>query len=250
MSASIYDSVNKVLIPFAGKIKDATFTGTTEQWESLPLSEREKYNIVNIIDDYGEVSEISINYVESLPVTGIENALYGLLSFSVTTTTVADGFLDSVSLFTKETTTGGYVYTADGIEASTDNVTYGVFKSLEYDGTDFTLTYIDDETEPLSIGDHFYYRTISDVEYYGGVELNQSLYPLGNKPVTLKQTLAAGSTTITFNSLPTTGDYMVTFGSSNGVNYKEIDTSVSGSVTLTYDAQPSAISVYCKIEKV
>lgn len=49
------------------------------------------------------------------------------------------------------------------------------------------------------------------------------------------QTLAAGATYVSFN-VPTTGDNLIEFYSSDGTNYTSINTSVSGVATLTYDA--------------
>lgn len=47
------------------------------------------------------------------------------------------------------------------------------------------------------------------------------------------QTLASGNTTVTF-TVPTTGNFIIDFYASDGANYTAIDTSVAGSVTLTY----------------
>lgn len=63
--------------------------------------------------------------------------------------------------------------------------------------------------------------------------------------VTVK-TLAANATTISF-TVPTTGNNLIDFWCSDGSNYTEIDTSVSGTVTLTFEASASARSVSCRI---
>lgn len=54
------------------------------------------------------------------------------------------------------------------------------------------------------------------------------------------QTLAAGNTTVTF-TVPTSGNFLVDFYASDGANYTAIDTSVAGSVTLTY-----AVALYSR----
>ena len=64
------------------------------------------------------------------------------------------------------------------------------------------------------------------------------------------QTLASGSTTVTFTQLPTSGDYLIDFFASNGANYKAIDISTPGTAVLTYDAPSSAVTVYCEIKGV
>lgn len=63
-------------------------------------------------------------------------------------------------------------------------------------------------------------------------------------------TLAAGSTTVTFTQLPTSGNYLIDFFASNGANYKAIDISTPGTAVLTYDAPSSAVTVYCEIKGV
>lgn len=63
------------------------------------------------------------------------------------------------------------------------------------------------------------------------------------------QTLAANVTSVSF-SVPTSGDYLIDFWASDGSNYTTIDTSVSGTATLTYDAVSSSRTIYCKISEV
>lgn len=61
------------------------------------------------------------------------------------------------------------------------------------------------------------------------------------------QTLAAGATSVSFN-VPTTGDNVIDFYSSDGSNYTAINTSVSGVVTLTYDAAASDRVISCAVK--
>ena len=63
------------------------------------------------------------------------------------------------------------------------------------------------------------------------------------------QTLAANVTSVSF-SVPTSGDHLIDFWASDGSNYTAIDTSVSGTATLTYDAVSSSRTIYCKISEV
>ncbi len=63
------------------------------------------------------------------------------------------------------------------------------------------------------------------------------------------QTLAADATSVSF-SVPTSGDNLIDFWASDGSNYTAINTSVSGTATLTYDAVSSARTIYCKISEV
>lgn len=63
-------------------------------------------------------------------------------------------------------------------------------------------------------------------------------------------TLSASATTVTFTGLPTTGNHIIDFTTSTGINYTEIDTSTLGQATLTFEAQESVVTVYCRIEEV
>lgn len=65
---------------------------------------------------------------------------------------------------------------------------------------------------------------------------------------TTVKTLAANATSISFD-VPTTGNNLVDFFISDGSNYTAIDTSVAGTVTLTFDAVASARTVSCRIGK-
>lgn len=66
---------------------------------------------------------------------------------------------------------------------------------------------------------------------------------------TTVSTLAANATTISF-TVPTTGNNLIEFFVSDGSNYTDIDTSVSGTVTLTFEASASARTVSCRIAAV
>lgn len=63
------------------------------------------------------------------------------------------------------------------------------------------------------------------------------------------QVLTAGNTQVTFD-VPTYGNNLIDFYTSNGVGCIEIDTTVTGQVTLTYEAQNVNITVYMKISEV
>ena len=59
--------------------------------------------------------------------------------------------------------------------------------------------------------------------------------------------LAAGETTVTFD-VPIYGDYLIDFYTSTGISYN-IDTSISGQATLTFDEQETNITIYCDIKE-
>lgn len=63
------------------------------------------------------------------------------------------------------------------------------------------------------------------------------------------QTLVAGATSVSFN-VPTTGDNLIEFYSSDGTNYTAINTGVSGVATLTYDAVAFDRVITCVVKGV
>ena len=62
------------------------------------------------------------------------------------------------------------------------------------------------------------------------------------------KTLAANATSINF-TVPTSGNHLIDFFSSDGSNYTAIDNSVAGTVTLTYEAAAASRSISCRIAK-
>ena len=69
-------------------------------------------------------------------------------------------------------------------------------------------------------------------------------------PTLLSQTLAVGSTSVTFTGLPTTGVNIIDiYTSKAGLDYVSLDDSTAGQLTVNYEAQLTAITVYLKIER-
>lgn len=81
-------------------------------------------------------------------------------------------------------------------------------------------------------------------------QISSDLADKEKKHTVLSQTLSAGSTTVTFTNIPTSGNYIIEFATSAGINYTEIDLSTSGQVTLTFEEQSAAVTVYCDIKEV
>lgn len=69
------------------------------------------------------------------------------------------------------------------------------------------------------------------------------------KSTIINATLAASATSVTFTGIPTSGDHLIDFFTSTGINYTAIDYSTPGEVTLTYEAQASAVTVTCEIKE-
>ena len=63
------------------------------------------------------------------------------------------------------------------------------------------------------------------------------------------QTLAANATSVSF-TVPTTGDHLIDFYCEGGANYTAIDTSVAGTVTLTYESALTSRTVSMMIKEV
>lgn len=70
-------------------------------------------------------------------------------------------------------------------------------------------------------------------------------------PVLKSQTMAVGSTSVTFTGLPTTGVNIIDiYTSKTGLDYLSIDDSTAGQLTVNYDAQSVAITVYLTERKI
>ena len=70
------------------------------------------------------------------------------------------------------------------------------------------------------------------------------------KPTVTSQTLIAGNTSVTFSGIPTSGNFLIDFYTSTGIDYTNLDLSVSGSATLTYPVQAGDVTVFCEIKEV
>jgi hypothetical protein len=69
-------------------------------------------------------------------------------------------------------------------------------------------------------------------------------------PTLMSQVMNVGSTSVTFIGIPTTGVQIVDiYTSKAGLDYVSIDDSTAGSLTVNYEAQTSAVTVYLKIER-
>lgn len=83
---------------------------------------------------------------------------------------------------------------------------------------------------------------VLDTDYEEAPEVTAQIGAITNK------TLAANATSVEFD-VPTSGDNLIEFFSSDGADYTAIDTSVSGKVTLTYEAVASSRTITCRIAK-
>lgn len=68
-------------------------------------------------------------------------------------------------------------------------------------------------------------------------------------PTVQTETLGIAETSVEFD-VPTSGNHIIDFYCQGGANYTAIDDSVSGKVTLTYEAAASARTVTCVIKEV
>ena len=116
-----------------------------------------------------------------------------------------------------------------------DNDSAGGGHTIEdSEGTDLT------QRDTLQFGEGFLAED-DDTNEKTVISLNRTI---------LSQTLTAGNTSVTFTNLPTTGDNLIDFFTSTGINYTDINVSTAGQVTLTFDAQIVDVVVYCKVEEV
>ena len=80
--------------------------------------------------------------------------------------------------------------------------------------------------------------------------INSALSNKEDKSTIKSATMSIGSTTVTFTQIPTTGNNLIKFYNDLGINYTNIDTSTSGQITLTFEAQSVVMNVYCEIKGV
>lgn len=177
---------------------------------------------------------------------------------NTTTFTVVNG--NGIASIAKTGTSGlvdTYTITFDNGNTETFDVTNGNgIASIAKTGTSgltdtYTITFTDGNTTTFTVTNGAGDMSKADYDPQGTVE-NAGGIPAyaAKKPQVKTATLTAGSTTVTFTQLPTTGNHIITFATSNGINYTAIDTSTPGEAELTFDAQSSNIDVYCRIEEV
>lgn len=96
----------------------------------------------------------------------------------------------------------------------------------------------------IAQGDEFVVDT--NIEEVTIDELLEGYEPKSTK---LSQTLTAGNTSVTF-AVPSSGNHLIDFFTSTGINYSAINTSTSGQITLTFEEQSADVTVYCEIKEV
>lgn len=251
----------------SGDIKDEyiNLDGTTAGWERIGSTE---------VDLSGYVTSDDLNtaladYTTTTDLTALLANKQDKLQYSTLPTASAEleGKIFEYTGATGGGLTHGYFYecVSDGESTPTyfwqqTNVqpnsggTGGGHTIENAEGTDLT------QRDTLQFGEGFKaeddstnQKTVITPDVMQSGDMSDVITPLPsvrpNRFTILKQVLATGSTSITFNNIPTIGDYIVNFYNSLGVNYSAI-TQSSGSVTLTYPAQESAVDVYCEIREV
>lgn len=96
-------------------------------------------------------------------------------------------------------------------------------------------------------------KSVVKVDVMPSEDMDEVISPLPSirppRSTIKKQVLTAGQTAITFNDIPTTGDYIVDFFNALGINYTSVS-QIAGSITLIYPSQQSDLAVYCEIREV
>ena len=128
----------------------------------------------------------AIVYIDTLPITNIENVIYAMITRLSYSETVGVDFLDSYdNIFDKEITGGGYVYTPiSGIElvAGTDGINFKELISITYDNAlaHFTIAYKDGTSNILT--DTLYFKQTIRTYYAGNKEEQTvTLLNMGNE---------------------------------------------------------------------
>lgn len=176
--------------------------------------------------------------------------------------TATSGFVDTYTItFNDSTTTTFQVTNGKNGENGQDGDDGRGIVSIQKTATvglvdTYTITYTDGTTSTFDVtngqngsgaGDMLaaVYDPQSIVANVGGI-----VEYAEKKATVLNQTLAANATSVTFTGIPTSGNNIIDFYIDGGANYTAINTATSGQVTLTYDAESSARTVYCEIKEV
>ena len=69
------------------------------------------------------------------------------------------------------------------------------------------------------------------------------------RSLVMSTTLSAGSTSVTFTDIPTSGNNLIDFYAEGGACYTAINTSTAGQITLTYEAESTARTICCEIRE-
>ncbi len=77
--------------------------------------------------------------------------------------------------------------------------------------------------------------------------LASNIVDMGNRAVIMQKILEEGKKTVTFTNVPLV-DAFIEFFASRPINYRNLDDSVSGEITLTYPEQEEDVIIYCRIE--
>ncbi len=73
------------------------------------------------------------------------------------------------------------------------------------------------------------------------------LEPIPSDENMRSQVLRAGQTSVTFNNIPLTDNIIEVFTSMEGLNYEDIDDSVLGQITITFEPQSEDVTIYLEI---
>ena len=173
----------------------------------------------------------------------------GIVSITKTGTS---GLVDTYTITYSDNTTSTFTVTngKDGIDGVSPTVTISAITG--------------GHTVSITDKDHPTGQSFNVMDGTGAGDMLSSIYdPQGTvasaggipayaakKPTLLTQTLAANATSVTFTSIPTTGNNLIDFYIDGGANYTAINTATAGQITLTYDATSSARTVYCEIKEV
>ena len=227
-------------------IKDGIFDGTTQEWDALTDEQKSVFKYVNFLDDYSG--------------GGGGGGSPQSLGFGYGTCTTAEATTAKVVTLSGYTlVTNGYVsvkFTNAVPANATMNINSKGAKAIYYHGSAITAGVINagDLATFIYNGSQYHLVGIDNLASINGVKLvgNKTSNDLGlmNKPTYLTQTLAAGSTTVTFtDSAISNNSLIAVYTSIAGLNYSSIVSNV-GSIVITYPVQSVNISVTLEMKNI
>jgi len=134
------------------------------------------------------------------------------------------------------------------LNAKQDQLQYSSLPTASEDYLGKVFEYVGQTTNEFTHG--YFYECKFEGSSYAWIRVDVQPSGGGSSATIMVQTLMAGGVSVTFTDIPTSGNYLIDFYTSTGINYTDMDISTPGQVTLTFNQQQNDVVVYCEIKEV
>jgi len=134
------------------------------------------------------------------------------------------------------------------LNAKQDQLQYSNLPTASEDYLGKVFEYVGQTTNEFTHG--YFYECKFEGSSYAWIRVDVQPSGGGSSATIMVQTLMAGGVSVTFTDIPTSGNYLIDFYTSTGINYTDMDISTPGQVTLTFNQQQNDVVVYCEIKEV